>query len=72
VADIARNSTAITGINDEFRFFADDLRIWSFYETIKTRFGTSSGMIVARDSAVIGELLTVQPWSQHTVVSLLN
>ncbi|KAH6632537.1 hypothetical protein F5144DRAFT_513009 [Chaetomium tenue] len=54
IADIARNSGAITAINDEFRFFADDLHIWSFYETVKSRIGTSSGIIVGRDSAVIG------------------
>ena len=54
IADIARNSGAITAVNDEFRFFADDLHIWSFYETIKTRTGTSSGVIVDRNSAVIG------------------
>ncbi|KAK4151819.1 hypothetical protein C8A00DRAFT_35538 [Chaetomidium leptoderma] len=54
VADIARSSGAVTVINDEFRFFADDLHIWSFYETIKTRVGISSSMIVERSSAVIG------------------
>ena len=54
VADLARNSTAITAINDEFRFFADDLHIWSFYETLKTRAGTNSVLLVERDSAIIG------------------
>ncbi len=54
VADLTRNSTAITAINDEFRFFADDLHIWSFYETLKTRAGTNSVLLVERDSAIIG------------------
>jgi hypothetical protein len=56
VADLARNSAAITAINDEFRFFADDLHIWSFYETLKTRTGTNSVMVVERDSAIVGAL----------------
>lgn len=54
VADLTRNSTAITVINDEFRFFADDLHIWSFYETLKTRTGINSILLVERDSAIIG------------------
>lgn len=54
VADLTRNSTAITVINDEFRPFADDLHIWSFYETIKTKTGTNSVLLVERDSAIIG------------------
>ncbi|KAL2132432.1 hypothetical protein VTI74DRAFT_3801 [Chaetomium olivicolor] len=54
VADITRNSGAISVINDAFRSFADDLHIWSFYETVKTRIGTSSVLVVERDSAVIG------------------
>ncbi len=54
VADLARNSTAITVINDEFRHFADDLHIWSFYETLKTRIGTNSVLLVEKDSAIIG------------------
>ncbi|KAK3905373.1 hypothetical protein C8A05DRAFT_30781, partial [Staphylotrichum tortipilum] len=49
-----RDTTAITAINDEFRFFADDLHIWSFYETLKTRAGTNSVLVVERDSAVLG------------------
>ncbi len=56
VADLARNSTAITVINDEFRHFADDLHIWSFYETLKTRIGTNSVLLVEKDSAIIGML----------------
>ncbi|KAH6855886.1 WD40-repeat-containing domain protein [Chaetomium sp. MPI-CAGE-AT-0009] len=54
VADIARNSAAIAAINNEFQIFADDLHIWSFYETVKTRVGINSALIVEKDSAVIG------------------
>ena len=56
VADLARNSTAITAINHEFRLVADDLHIWYFYETLKTKTGTRSVMVVERDSAVLGTL----------------
>jgi len=54
ITDISRNSAALSVINDEFRFVNDTLQIWSFYETIKTRIGTNSSLIVERDSAVIG------------------
>lgn len=56
ITDIGRNSGALSVVNDEFRFFSDNLQIWSFYETVKTRVGTNSVMIVERDSAVIGEV----------------
>jgi hypothetical protein len=54
VADICRYSGTIFSINDRFRFYSDHLHIWSFYETLKTRIGTATTMIVDRDSAVIG------------------
>jgi hypothetical protein len=54
VADIARNSAAIATINGAFEAFADDLSLWSFYETIKTRIGLNSALIVEKDSALIG------------------
>ncbi|KAK3294140.1 uncharacterized protein B0H64DRAFT_399777 [Chaetomium fimeti] len=54
VADIARDSAAITLINDEFEPYVEDLRTWSFYETIKTRIGVNYGMVVEKSSAVIG------------------
>lgn len=55
ISDIARNSLSVQIINDEFRASADELRLWSFYETLKTKIGSiSSVLIVDRDSAVIG------------------
>ncbi|KAM7207784.1 hypothetical protein V8F20_001826 [Naviculisporaceae sp. PSN 640] len=54
IVDIGRNSGALSVINDEFRFVSEALEIWSFYETVKTRLGTNSVMIVERDSAIIG------------------
>lgn len=40
-------------INDEFRNFADEILLYSFYETVKMTFGVPSAMIVERDSAVL-------------------
>ncbi|KAK4213973.1 WD40-repeat-containing domain protein [Rhypophila decipiens] len=54
ISDIARNSGVLSIINDEFRLVSEDLQIWSFYETIKTRMGTNSVLIVDRESAIIG------------------
>jgi len=61
VADLGRNSVALQVINDEFKNFANDVELWSFYETVKTSSGIKSTIIVARDSAVLGyEVTTAQ------------
>lgn len=54
VTDLARNSVSLQVINDEFRNFADDLSLWSFYETLKTSIGVGSVIIVDKDSATLG------------------
>ncbi|KAK8121699.1 NACHT and WD domain protein [Apiospora sp. TS-2023a] len=55
IHELTRNSTSLQVISDEFRSFADNLQIWSFYETQKTKIGaTSSVFVVDRDSAVLG------------------
>ena len=54
ISDINKNSPTLTAINDEFKYCLDRLQLWSFYETIKTKMGTSAIMIVERDSATIG------------------
>ncbi|KAI1328234.1 hypothetical protein F5Y16DRAFT_409897 [Xylariaceae sp. FL0255] len=55
ITDIFKGSPALQVINDEFRAFADELQIWTFYETLKTRTSaTSTTVIVDRDSAVLG------------------
>lgn len=54
VTDLEKNSLSTQTINDEFRLFADDLLLYSFYETTKTNLGVSSAMIVERDSAILG------------------
>ncbi|KAI0432790.1 hypothetical protein F5Y09DRAFT_339347 [Xylaria sp. FL1042] len=55
ISDIFKGSPSLQIINDEFRAFADQVQLWSFYETLKTRTSaTSSILIVERDSAVLG------------------
>jgi triacylglycerol esterase/lipase EstA (alpha/beta hydrolase family) len=54
ITDLEKNSATTQVINDEFRNYADELGLWSFYETLKTSLGISSAMIVERDSAVLG------------------
>jgi pimeloyl-ACP methyl ester carboxylesterase len=55
IADLNRNSESLQTINDNFRHFAERLRLFSFYETNTTTLapGTKT-VIVKRDSAVLG------------------
>ena len=50
VEDLAPGSMSTQLINDEFRNAYQGVQLWSFFETV----GTSVGLIVDRDSAVIG------------------
>ncbi|KLU89997.1 hypothetical protein MAPG_08964 [Magnaporthiopsis poae ATCC 64411] len=54
ITDLIPNSSQISGINDEFRHWTDSLQIWSFYETVRTKLGTSSVAVVGKDSAIMG------------------
>ncbi|KAE9364783.1 hypothetical protein N431DRAFT_489271 [Stipitochalara longipes BDJ] len=54
ITDLEKNSVSTQTVNDEFRHFADELMLYSFYETTKMNFGVSSVLIVERDSAVLG------------------
>ncbi|KAI1295904.1 hypothetical protein F5Y03DRAFT_399068 [Xylaria venustula] len=55
ITDIFKGSPSLQVINDEFRVFTDNVEIWSFYETLKTRTSVASSvLIVERDSAVLG------------------
>ncbi|KAL8764376.1 MAG: hypothetical protein Q9184_000081 [Pyrenodesmia sp. 2 TL-2023] len=54
VNDLIPNSAAIQVINDDFRHVFQDLRLWSFYETVKTSIGVSQALIVEKDSAILG------------------
>jgi hypothetical protein len=50
VSDLGRNTGAIQTINEDFRHVADYVRLFSFYETLKT----GNVMIVEKDSAILG------------------
>jgi hypothetical protein len=50
VSDLSRNTGAIQAINEDFRHVADFVRLFSFYETLKT----GNVMIVEKDSAILG------------------
>lgn len=50
VGDLKPNSGTIQSINDEFRHVYQPTQLWSFFETV----ATSLGIIVEKDSAVIG------------------
>ena len=50
VQDLKPNSAALSEINSTFRHYAKDLRLWSFYETVRMR----NGLVVNKDSATMG------------------
>jgi hypothetical protein len=54
VTELNRSSDSIPAINDSFRHFAEDLKLWSFYETIDTYLGITKVRIVDKNSATLG------------------
>lgn len=54
VSELSRDSTTIASINDSFRYYAGDLRLWSFYETDPTRVLGIQTIIVDVTSATLG------------------
>ncbi|KAK1149806.1 hypothetical protein N8T08_003357 [Aspergillus melleus] len=54
IAELQRGSPAIEDINEQFRHIAPRLEIASFYESVTTKIGIHSAMIVIRDSATLG------------------
>ena len=57
VADLERNSASAQKINRDFEMYAQDVALWSFFETLKTSLGITSSMIVDRDSAILGRYI---------------
>ena len=54
VNEIERNSTSVEAVNDAFRHYAGNLRLYSFYETEPlAKFGARA-LIVEKDSAILG------------------
>ena len=51
VNDLERNSGTIAAVNDTFRHYANEISLWSFYETISSHLKV---MIVDKSSATLG------------------
>ncbi|KAI1853098.1 hypothetical protein JX266_001804 [Neoarthrinium moseri] len=54
VNELIPNSGLLQTINDEFRHVHHNLRLHSFYETVKTNLGYTQSLVVPKDSAVMG------------------
>ncbi|KAI1418335.1 WD40-repeat-containing domain protein [Hypoxylon sp. FL1857] len=69
VSDLMPDSSALTEINDTFRHYASDLRLWSFYETIPTKPRVLNKIVVERHSATFGypneEIIAVNADHRH-------
>lgn len=59
ISELTTGSTSMEQLNEEFGRHAHGLRIFSFFETMRTSLGVSSAMIVDRSSAVLG--MNVRP-----------
>lgn len=54
VTDLHRNSLATQAINDEFPHHCKDLQLYSFYETLATKYGVGKSLVVDKDLATLG------------------
>ena len=54
VEDLGPDLPCLQIINYEFRHYADQLSLWSLYETLKTNLGFMSSLMVDRNSATLG------------------
>jgi hypothetical protein len=54
VFNLKRSSEMLALLNDSFRHYAQDLILYSFYESQQTNLHIRSELIVPRDSAVMG------------------
>lgn len=64
VNELEPSSGLVSGINDTFRHYAQDLQLWSFYETLESTLLVSSAMVVDKNSATLGY--------PHERIALLN
>lgn len=56
VNDLTTGSTSAYLINEDFGKCASDLKVFSFYETLRMSIGIFSTIIVDKTSAVLGEM----------------
>lgn len=54
IAEIRQNSPTLQDINEQFRNFAPNLRIFSFFETQQTSVGPKKMMVLEKDSSILG------------------
>ena len=54
VNELKNNSPSLQLINDEFRYVADELLLYSFFEERKMRAGLRPDFVVGRESAILG------------------
>ncbi|KAF3056227.1 Protein SERAC1 [Daldinia childiae] len=54
VSDLIPDSSTLRDINDTFRHYASDLRLWSFYETAPVKPKILNKIVVERHSATLG------------------
>lgn len=64
VNELERSSGLLSAVNDTFRHYAQELQLWSFYETLTTKILISNAMIVEKSSAILGYV--------HERTALLN
>ena len=54
VDELLRDSRSIWSVNDSFRHYADNLHLWSFYETWNSNLVVKNAIVVDRNSATLG------------------
>ena len=54
INELLRDSRSIWSVNDSFRHCADDLQLWSFYETLNSNLLVKDAIVVDRNSATLG------------------
>lgn len=64
VNELEPTSALLSNINDSFRHYAQDLQLWSFYETLQSSLPGSNAIIVDKLSATLGY--------PHERIALLN
>ncbi|KAI0839441.1 NACHT and WD domain protein [Hypoxylon sp. FL0890] len=58
IDDLTTGSTSTELINNDFGKYANDIPIFSFYETLRMNLGFSSSLIVEKNSAILGSGFT--------------
>ncbi|KAK9424355.1 putative DUF676 domain-containing protein [Seiridium unicorne] len=60
VADLSAGSITLQVLNEEFACSSGHLQIYTFFESLKTKLGTTSAMIVERNSAVLAQQIDAE------------